>query len=75
MSARGFAPFDANAYMCGKNVGEALLAFGISGLPRSGRNGTAWSNIMRARPDKFQKLNVTAENAPAGAIISYRAGT
>lgn len=75
LQSSGFPVYNGQPFYCGQNVGMALNAFGIEWLPNSGRHGYRWAEICRSRPDQFQRVNCTPQEAPAGAIISYNRGT
>jgi len=72
LQSNGFPVYNGQPNYCGQNVGEALDAFGIQGLPSSGRHGFAYAEICSSRPSQFRQIDCRPQEAPAGAIISYQ---
>lgn len=80
LQQEGFPVYNGQPSMCGQNVGEAMNAFytanGMNNLQvtERPRHGFKWAEIMAGRSSQFQKIECSAEEAPAGALISYQAG-
>lgn len=77
LAKSGYPAFNGQPNYCGQNVGMALNAFGIKGLPDGWRHGYRWAEICASRPSQFKKVTkeCTPQTAPAWAIISYDKGT
>lgn len=80
LQQKWFPVYNGAPSHCGQNVGEAMNAFyrdiwmpqlQIQDRPR---HGFKWAEIMANKPDQFVKINCRAEDAPAGALISYKNG-
>lgn len=71
----GYRKFVDKPWNCGANVWEALEAFGFKWLPQTGRDGHLWAKFCAERPSQFKKFNGPVDEAPAWAIISYKANT
>lgn len=72
LQSNGFPVYNGQPNYCGQNCWEALNAFGIQGLPSSGRHGYAFAQICGSRPNQFRQIECSPQEAPAGAIISYQ---
>ncbi|MCH8518184.1 hypothetical protein LAT59_00260 [Candidatus Gracilibacteria bacterium] len=73
-------PSTGEEFMCGQNTGDALNGFydsidkpelKINDRPR---HGYTWSQMLASRPNDYREVEVSAQDAPPGAIISYAAG-
>ncbi|MDD2871682.1 MAG: hypothetical protein PHS49_06880 [Candidatus Gracilibacteria bacterium] len=73
LESKGF-PTYRKGESCGANVGEALIDFGIDGLPNYGRDGYKWTEILD-KNKYFRKVSISdPNNAYPGGILVYDRG-